>query len=92
MDKSPFTGLVMTASLNSIVTDSAPGASCYSTGNLKVLLGGGRKWFLPKNASPNGSARSNANDSVLPADLATAWGVPVGALEACPASSSRAAR
>ncbi|MBC8139171.1 MAG: alkaline phosphatase [Fibrella sp.] len=33
MDTFPFTGLVMTSSLNSIVTDSAPGAHCYSTGN-----------------------------------------------------------
>ena len=32
-DKMPFTGMVETASLNSIVTDSAPGAACYSTGN-----------------------------------------------------------
>ena len=33
MDTFPITGLVQTSSLNSIVTDSAPGASCYSTGN-----------------------------------------------------------
>jgi alkaline phosphatase len=33
MDTFPFTGIVMTSSLNSIVTDSAPGAHCYSTGN-----------------------------------------------------------
>lgn len=33
MDLFPVTGLVMTASLNSIITDSAPGAACYSTGN-----------------------------------------------------------
>ncbi|HEX2101025.1 MAG TPA: alkaline phosphatase, partial [Candidatus Synoicihabitans sp.] len=33
MDEMPVTGLVRTASLNSIVTDSAPGASCYATGN-----------------------------------------------------------
>ena len=130
MDTFPFTGMVMTASLNSIVTDSAPGMSNYVNGNkgqnnqegvfpddtsaafdnprieylseylhrlkgtslgivttadvfdatpaanavhtsargngtgivdqflddshltgLKVLMGGGRKWFLPKNAS-----------------------------------------
>src|SRR6185295_19449653 len=29
----PFTGTVRTHSLNSIVTDSSPGASCYATGN-----------------------------------------------------------
>lgn len=33
MDTFPFTGIVTTHSLNSIVTDSSPGASCYATGN-----------------------------------------------------------
>lgn len=33
MDALPFTALVKTPSLDSIVTDSAPGAACYSTGN-----------------------------------------------------------
>ena len=33
MDTFPFTGMVTTHSLNSIVTDSSPGASCYATGN-----------------------------------------------------------
>ena len=33
MDLLPFTGTVTTHSLNSIVTDSSPGASCYATGN-----------------------------------------------------------
>src|SRR5262249_19793540 len=33
MDRFPGTGLVTTHSLNSIVTDSAPGMSCYTTGN-----------------------------------------------------------
>ncbi|HTI68434.1 MAG TPA: alkaline phosphatase [Candidatus Limnocylindria bacterium] len=157
MDTFPNTALVMTASLNSIVTDSAPGAACYSTGNkcfngqegvfpddtkdefdnprvenageylkrtkgaslglvttadvfdatpaaiavhtqnrgsgtgicdqylneapntgLSVLMGGGRKWFLP--AKTNGvtqatSARKIANDYILPAELAAGWGV-----------------
>jgi alkaline phosphatase len=31
MDTFPVTGIVKTASLNSIVTDSAPGATCYSS-------------------------------------------------------------
>jgi alkaline phosphatase len=157
MDQFPVTGLLQTASLNSIVTDSSPGAAIYANGNkannnqqgvfpddttdnfdnprveligeylartmgkslgivttsdvfdatpgafgthtanrgagtgicdqyldetasrggLRVLLGGGRKWFLP-NTTP-GSARSAANDYVLPAELATGWGVPRGA-------------
>ncbi|MEZ0386153.1 MAG: alkaline phosphatase [Verrucomicrobium sp.] len=33
IDTLPYTGIVMTPSLNSVVTDSAPGAACYSTGN-----------------------------------------------------------
>ena len=33
MDQFPGTGLVSTHSLNSIITDSAPGMACYSTGN-----------------------------------------------------------
>ena len=158
MDLLPFTGVVMTHSLNSIVTDSSPGASCYSTGNkannnqhgvfpddtidngdnprvesigeylhrtqgralglvtttdifdstpaafashtqqrasgagicdeyfdernttgLAVLMGGGRKWFLP-NTVP-GSGRTAATDYVVPRDVATAWRVPVSAID-----------
>ncbi len=33
MDRFPFNGMMMTSSLNSLVTDSAPGAHAYSTGN-----------------------------------------------------------
>jgi alkaline phosphatase len=44
--------------------------------NLRVLMGGGRKWFLP--STTPGSARSVASDSVLPAELAAAWNAPVG--------------
>ncbi len=160
MDTMPFTGLVETASLNSIVTDSAPGMACYSSGNkaqnsqegvfpddttdafdnprveyageylhrtqgaaigivttadvfdatpaacaihtsnrglgtgiidqyideavpngLTVLLGGGRKWFLP--AYTNGvkqatSVRASSSDYTLPSELSSAWNVPPG--------------
>jgi len=158
MDTFPYTGLVMTSSLNSIVTDSSPGAGCYSTGNksnnnqhgvfpddtvdnfdnprvesigeylhrtrgtslgivttadvfdatpgafgshtqnraagtgivdqylderaktgLAVLLGGGRKWFLP-NSTP-GSVRSSSTDYQLPQEMAAGWGVPQGTLD-----------
>ncbi len=42
---------------------------------LSVLLGGGRRWFLPP--TEFGSARTDAtNYASLPADLASAWGVP----------------
>jgi alkaline phosphatase len=47
--------------------------------NLSVLLGGGRKWFLP--ATTPGSARVNSLDYVLPAELAAGWGVAAGALD-----------
>ena len=158
MDTFPVTGMVMTASLNSIVTDSAPGMSNYVTGNkgannqegvfpddttdpfdnprieymseylhrtqgkalgivttadvfdatpaanavhtsnrgagtgivdqylddrlltgLSVLMGGGRKWFLP--AGTPGSQRSNSSDYILPADIVAGWGAAPGALD-----------
>jgi alkaline phosphatase len=156
MDTFPVTGLVMTHSLNSIVTDSAPGMSNYVNGNkaannqegvfpddtrdpfdnprveylsellhrttgkslgivttadvfdatpaanavhtanrgagtgivdqylddrrltgLEVLMGGGRKWFLPETTA--GSQRSNGTDYVLPADIVAGWGAAAGA-------------
>ena len=177
MDTFPVTASIMTSSLNSIVTDSAPGMQNYVTGNkaqnnqegvwpddttaafdnprveymseflartqgkklgvvttadvfdatpasmaihtqargngtgivdqffddriasgLTVLMGGGRKWFLPipttctgsvpacgdagTAANFNGSARANASDYVLPADIVSGWGVNAGALDA----------
>ena len=33
MDRFPFNGMLMTSSLNSLITDSAPSAHAYSTGN-----------------------------------------------------------
>jgi len=166
MDTFPVTGLVMTASLNSIVTDSSPGMSNYVTGNkannneegvfpddtkdafdnprveylseylhrtqgtslgivttadvfdatpaanavhtsdrgkgtgivdqylddqsltgLRVLMGGGRKWFLPNPSGKidktqpvlNGSQRTASSDYVLPNDLVVGWGAAQGA-------------
>ena len=164
MDTFPVTGLVKTASLNSIVTDSAPGMSGYVSGNknnnneqgvfpddtldafdnprieylseylhrtqgkalglvttsdvfdatpaanavhtsnrgagtgivdqylddrgltgLSVLMGGGRKWFLP--STTPGSARGDRSDYAFSADQAhTAeivrrWGVAPGKLD-----------
>ena len=173
MDSLPYTAQIMTYSLNSIVTDSAPGMSNYVTGNkaanhqegvwpddttaafdnprveylaeflartqgkklglvttadvfdatpaanavhtqarahgtgivdqyfddrtstgLTVLMGGGRKWFLPNpnvctGANPgcggaggpanfNGSTRAAANDYSLSADIVAGWGVNPG--------------
>ena len=161
MDSFPGTGLVTTHSLNSIITDSAPGMAGYTTGNhfnnnqegvfpahvtnpfyaprveylaeylhrslgrslgvvttadvedatpasnaihtllrgngtgivdqyldeadasntnkfgtgLAVLLGGGRRWFVP--SGQFGSSRSASNDyDALPADLASGWSLP----------------
>ncbi len=45
---------------------------------LSVLMGGGRRWFLP--STQFGSSRSAATDYAgLPADLLGAWGLPAGA-------------
>jgi alkaline phosphatase len=162
MDTFPATALVKTASLNSVVTDSAPGMTAYVSGNknnnneegvfpddttdpfdnprveylseylhrtqgkalgivttadvfdatpagnavhtsnrgagtgivdqffddrqstgLKVLMGGGRKWFLP--AGTPGSERSEANDYAFSAtdahtaDIVKRWGAAPGA-------------
>ncbi len=171
MDTFPFTGMVMTSSLNSIVTDSAPGMANYVSGNkaqnnqegvfpddttdafdnprieylseylhrlqgkalgivttadvfdatpaanavhtsnrgagtgivdqylddrnltgLSVLMGGGRKWFLPNASNAiqpvsgtynivNGSQRTNGTDYALPADIVAGWGAAPGALD-----------
>jgi len=55
---------------------------------LTVLMGGGRKWFIPRNStnapfgSPsvtgNGSARADASDYVLPGDIVAGWGASPG--------------
>ncbi len=158
MDTFPNTAMIMTASLNTIVTDSAPGMQNYVTGNksannqegvwpddttakfdnprieylseylarqqgkklgivttadvfdatpasmaihtqdrgagtgivdqylddaahtgLTVLMGGGRKWFLP--VGTPGSARANSSDYVLPGDIIAGWDVASGALD-----------
>jgi alkaline phosphatase len=165
MDTFPGTALVMTSSLNAIVTDSAPGMSSYASGSksannqegvfpdntaparddgtrafdnprveylgaylhrtqgkalgivttadvedatpaamlahtsnrnagtgivdqfldegegsgLAVLMGGGRRWFLP--AGTPGSSRSRATDYELPAGTLRAWDAPDGKLD-----------
>jgi alkaline phosphatase len=172
MDTFPYTGMVMTSSLDAIVTDSSPGMSNYVTGNksannqegvwpddtadafdnprieylseylhrtqgkalgvvttadvfdatpasmavhtsnrgngtgivdqflddrsltgLSVLMGGGRKWFLPNGdalkadgsrvgQALNGSQRDNRSDYVLPADVVAGWKAAPGAKDA----------
>jgi len=52
--------------------------------NLRVLMGGGRRWFLPRTAAGSGrvaSATAGGADYVLPADVAAGWGVPIGAVD-----------
>jgi alkaline phosphatase len=168
MDTFPYTAMVMTSSLDGIVTDSSPGMSNYVTGNkaannqqgvwpddtadafdnprveylaeylhrtqgkalgivttadvfdatpaamavhtsnrgygsgivdqylddrgltgLTVLMGGGRKWFLPngdalksdgsRDSQPmNGSQRDSRSDYELPGDIVTGWGAARG--------------
>ena len=164
MDTFPVTGMVKTASLNSVITDSAPGMSSYVSGNknnnneegvfpddttdpfdnprieylseylhrtqgkalglvttsdvfdatpaanaihtssrgagtgivdqylddrgltgLTVLMGGGRKWFLP--ATTPGSARGDRTDYAFSstdahtADIVKRWGAAPGAMD-----------
>jgi alkaline phosphatase len=86
-------GIVTTAD----VEDATPAANMVHTGNrnagtgicdqyldeagnsgLAVLMGGGRRWFLPSTSF--GSSRSNATDYAgLPADLLAGWRLASGA-------------
>jgi len=89
-------GIVTTAD----VEDATPAANAIHTGNrnfgqgivdqyldesgntgLRVLMGGGRRWFLPSGVF--GSSRSTSNDyGSLPDDLRSAWGgIPAGAVD-----------
>lgn len=164
MDTFPVTGMVKTSSLNSVVTDSAPGMTSYASGNknnnneegvfpddstdpfdnprieylseylhrtqgkalglvttadvfdatpagnavhsssrgagtgivdqylddrkltgLSVLMGGGRKWFMP--STTPGSARSDKSDYAFSAtdahtaDIVKRWGAAAGSLD-----------
>ena len=48
MDRLPYNGMLMTSSLNSLITDSAPGAHNYSTGN---KTNNGMEGVFPDNTS-----------------------------------------
>jgi alkaline phosphatase len=48
------------------------------TSGLKVLMGGGRRWFLPS-SDPLSSRSASTDYPALPADLAAAWNVSVPA-------------
>jgi alkaline phosphatase len=47
------------------------------SGPLRVLMGGGRRWFL--GSETPGSSRAVATDYQLPADVVTGWNVAAGA-------------
>jgi len=58
--------------------------------NLTVLMGGGRKWFLPSptsftngfgGANFNGSARTTGTDYTTPLDIQAGWGAAPGAID-----------
>lgn len=52
--------------------------------NLRVLMGGGRKWFLPAGTPGSGrvgNTTGSGADYQLPADVANAWGVPTGLVD-----------
>jgi alkaline phosphatase len=50
------------------------------TSNLIVLMGGGRKWFLPSGTT--GSARAASSDYILPSDIMNGWSLPASAVGA----------
>jgi alkaline phosphatase len=50
-----------------------------NTTGLAVLMGGGRKWFLPNTTA--GSGRTTATDYAVPNDVASAWGVPAATVD-----------
>jgi alkaline phosphatase len=52
--------------------------------NLRVLMGGGRKWFIPFGTAGSGrvgSTTSSGADYTLPADIVAGWSVPAGAVD-----------
>ena len=72
MDLFPVTGMVETASLNSIVTDSAPGAACYSTGNKS---NNNQQGVFPDDTTNNGD---NPRVELIGEDLARTQGKSLG--------------
>ena len=58
----------------------ASGTGVFGTG-LRVLLGGGRRWFMP--SGQFGSSRTASTDyPALPADLVAGWNLPAAAVGA----------
>lgn len=81
-DATPAANAIHTANRNAgtgicdqyLDESDAGGTGRFGTG-LSVLMGGGRRWFLP--GSKYGSSRSASTDYAgLPADLIAAWNLP----------------
>jgi alkaline phosphatase len=67
-----------TGIVDQYLDESDPADGRHSGTGLKVLLGGGRRWFLP--STTFGSSRSAGTDyAQLPADLIAAWRLPSSA-------------
>jgi len=84
-DATPAANAIHTANRNAgtgicdqyLDESDAGGTGQFGTG-LSVLMGGGRRWFLP--APKYGSSRSASTDYAgLPADLIAAWNLPASA-------------
>ena len=81
-DATPAANAVHTANRNNgtgvvdqYLDESDPsGSKAYGTG-LRVLLGGGRRWFMPSTALYS-SRTAGTGYAGLPADLIAAWGLP----------------
>ena len=81
-DATPAANAVYTANRNNgtgicdqYLDESDSGDSRRFGSGLRVLLGGGRRWFLP--ATDAYSSRASASDyAALPADLLAAWDLP----------------
>ncbi len=69
MDTFPVTGIVETASLNSIITDSAPGAACYSTATRATTTS--RVYSLMTPARPLTIPAWSSSASTSPAPMAS---------------------
>ncbi|MGC4000902.1 MAG: alkaline phosphatase [Anaeromyxobacter sp.] len=86
-DATPAANAVYTANrgagtgiVDQYLDESDAGDSGQFGSGLRVLLGGGRRWFVPSNAANPYSSRATGSDyGPLPADLVAGWGLPAAA-------------
>ena len=87
-DATPVANAVLTASRSAGTSIVDQYLDDRRLTGLKVLMGGGRKWFLPNAANSskpqpvNGRQRRSTSDYVLSADLQAGWGAAAGAIDA----------